>query len=311
MGVKMKKGLTLTLTLVVFLSITSICVGSWVEVVIDPGHGGPDASKFGNNGGGYNEGHGALGPNSQLTEQWVNLQVAFFLRDSITFFFGDTGYVIMTGYTEQRNPTYWQRVNTANYANGTSPAYEFISIHHNGLPLNAQGTEVWWSSTWVTDSSYWRAYDDSILALKINSRLINKWGYSDRCAYSRNDPNHKCTFCCNDCCYRPGGSLTCCVQESIRFVLRNTICEAALSEASNLNNVEEELLFLDTTMSHIKEEASAIFQGWSSYIQEAGIAIVKNSYEKGEGSDVIIEDWSATIDSCLNRHYYPSPYSAC
>ena len=49
-------------------------------VCIDPGHGGPGASKYSNGG----NGSCASGP-SGLSEQWVNLQVALALKDFIGF----------------------------------------------------------------------------------------------------------------------------------------------------------------------------------------------------------------------------------
>lgn len=48
------------------------------KIVIDPGHGGPGGGMYGSNG----DGRGSSGPTG-LTEEWVNLQVALRLRDSI------------------------------------------------------------------------------------------------------------------------------------------------------------------------------------------------------------------------------------
>ena len=47
-------------------------------ICIDPGHGGPNASKYGLNG----DGHGTCGPVLGLSEEWVNLQVGFKLREN-------------------------------------------------------------------------------------------------------------------------------------------------------------------------------------------------------------------------------------
>jgi hypothetical protein len=41
------------------------------DICIDPGHGGPTAQKFGNNG----DGQGTYGCCYDLSEQWVNMQV--------------------------------------------------------------------------------------------------------------------------------------------------------------------------------------------------------------------------------------------
>jgi N-acetylmuramoyl-L-alanine amidase len=58
------------LTLLLFqISVTY----GWDYVCIDPGHGGPGAQKFKNNGDGY----GTLGYRDSLSEQWINLQVAY------------------------------------------------------------------------------------------------------------------------------------------------------------------------------------------------------------------------------------------
>jgi len=307
---------TLLVTLIVFFIMTSICVSQKIiEVIIDPGHGGPNASKYGNNGGGYNEGRGSSGPDSLLTEQWVNLQVSFLLKDSIDTYCLDTGYVRMTRTIQTDDISLWQRANLANTANGDWPANAFISVHHNGLPLDVQGTEVWWSSIWTTDSSHgekWRDYDDSVLARKINSRLVYRFGYSDRCGYPREEnPSDSCTYCCNDYCHRDdAGFLWCPYRAKIVYVLRNTICPAALSEASNLYDHTEELLFLDTTKAHIKKESRATFEGWKSYYEKKGIAIVRNSYEGGGGEEVIIGDYSLT-EHCENSKYYHSPYIVC
>jgi hypothetical protein len=62
---------------------------------IDPGHGGPEASKYGPNG----DGHGNCGPVLGLSEQWVNLQVGLELKDLIIY--GTMFPVIMTRWTEQ------------------------------------------------------------------------------------------------------------------------------------------------------------------------------------------------------------------
>lgn len=48
-------------------------------ICIDPGHGGPTAEKFGSNG----DGAGTHGCCYFLSEQWVNRQVAYTLRDSL------------------------------------------------------------------------------------------------------------------------------------------------------------------------------------------------------------------------------------
>jgi hypothetical protein len=49
------------------------------NVCIDPGHGGPYAEKYWNNG----DGAGTHGCCYGLSEQWVNLHVAYALSDSL------------------------------------------------------------------------------------------------------------------------------------------------------------------------------------------------------------------------------------
>jgi N-acetylmuramoyl-L-alanine amidase len=49
------------------------------NVCIDPGHGGPTAEKYWDNG----DGRGTHGCCYGLSEQWVNLQVAYTRRDSL------------------------------------------------------------------------------------------------------------------------------------------------------------------------------------------------------------------------------------
>jgi N-acetylmuramoyl-L-alanine amidase len=63
----------------------------WHDVCIDPGHGGPEAQKYGNNG----DNAGAYGYQDSLSEQWINLQVAYNLRDSLYIWGNCPGLIVM------------------------------------------------------------------------------------------------------------------------------------------------------------------------------------------------------------------------
>ena len=145
------------------------------QVCLDPGHGGPEAQKYGNNG----DDAGAYGYEDSLSEQWVNLMVAFALRDSLYLWGSCPGHtvtgVIMTREDQTDIPygvpgLRW-RVTVANYANMGAPVNEFISIHHNGFPNPAdQGTESFWSNSATTDSGATRD-TTSKLARKVRMKV--------------------------------------------------------------------------------------------------------------------------------------------
>jgi len=82
---------------------------------------------------------------------------------------------------------------------------------------------------------------------------------------------------------------------------------SALSEASNLKDTTEELLFDDPYSGHADSEAAALYDGWYSHADNAGIAIVRNSYALGTGGQVIVtDDWP-----CSGGDTIPSPYTTC
>ncbi|MGB3093708.1 MAG: dockerin type I domain-containing protein, partial [Candidatus Zixiibacteriota bacterium] len=121
-------------------------------------------------------------------------------------------------------------------------------------------------------------------------RLLDAWGYKDRCV-TRCWPGSGSSFCCDD----------------DYFVLRNTVMPSALSEASNLKDTTEELLFDDPYSGHADSEAVALYDGWYSHADNAGIAIVRNSYALGGGGEVIItDDWPCTGGDTIS-----SPYITC
>jgi N-acetylmuramoyl-L-alanine amidase len=284
---------------VLLLSAQNLFASEFV-VCIDPGHGGPGADKYHNGG----DLHGNAGLCQGIAEQWVNFHVACFLRDSIEAWCVDHD-VVMTRQSEA-DPYYgygidewdnnlWKRAQIANYAKGPDierdHANEFISIHHNGLGANNQGIEVFWCSRTTTDTGYSRCggpppspCQDSMLAWKIQLSLTQTWspneGYNDRC----HKPN--CFYCC--------------ATVNQYAVLRRTVMVSALSEGSNLSNCAEESLFNDPNMVHIKEEASAILNGWDSYISRGGVNCISYVGQANWTGRAIIDGDTVT-----------TPYYAC
>jgi len=156
------------------LALAAVVFGWGDPVVIDPGHGGPGGAKFGSNG----DGRGSRGPAPEaLTEEWTNLRVAKFLRDSIIMQWAGSFDARLTREADTQRVLIDARIQKAKDWNAT----HFISIHHNGLDSNGQGTEVWWSSKEQDDSGHTR-YDaarDSIFAKKILLRLKAEWNYEN------------------------------------------------------------------------------------------------------------------------------------
>jgi hypothetical protein len=310
-GEMKKKWLILVITQIIFVAMSEkVLAPPYSVVCVDPGHGGPGAWKYGPNG----DDRGSHGPVYNLSEQWVNLQVGLELRDLITYSGGVGFPVIMTRWTEQAENldweegyryTMWQRVNRANYGTdgyGTLVT-QFISCHHNGY-YGIQGTEVWWSSQYMTDSSkarvrgYWRpAYQDSLLAMKSHLRLLDTWGYKDRCV-TRCGGGSGSSFCCDETRLPP---------DERKFVLFNTVMPSGLSEASNLRDTTEELLFDNPNSGHADSEAVALYDGWYSHADNKGIAVVRNSYALGNGGKVVISDFSF----CRDDDTVSSPYITC
>jgi|GEM_PF-5886752 len=225
------------------------------KVCIDPGHGGPDASKYGPNGDGF----GSHGPVYNLSEQWVNLEVAFKLADLLT----DQG--IPCEMTRMEETEYWSPTRRANFADSIRASH-FISIHHNGDGPTTQGTEVFWCDAAKDDQNENRN-TDSLLAKKILLRLLDSLGYSSRCYGGMGG---RCTEC-------------------VYTVLAKSQMASALSEASYLSKAAEEALFNDPNSGHIAAEAGAIFTAIKSHIDGAGIACIRTSYNGGTGQVVIVD----------------------
>jgi N-acetylmuramoyl-L-alanine amidase len=248
------------------------------RVCIDPGHGGPGASKYYCNGGGYNNYRGAFGPIDSLTEQWVNLQVGLKLEYWVDVFAWPLN-AIMTRYDDSTNMSLEMRADRANKRNGGAGVNEFISVHHNGLPLNHQGTETWWCTAAKTDSGWDRDTTD-LLAKKVRWRIRDMWHYCSRCEIDPDNCDPIVNMDCEDCIDKK--------------VLRLVKMASVLSEASNLNNAHEESLFNDPSFAHIDSEVVAMFQGWYSFFWRSGVVTITYAYEGGYSGQVII-DYEDTI----------------
>jgi N-acetylmuramoyl-L-alanine amidase len=249
------------------------------DVCIDPGHGGPYAQKFGNNG----DGAGTHGCCYNLSEQWVNLQVAYALEDSLYPFCNCPGQivfgVIMTreGWTDIAYGTdglRW-RVFVANYANMGGPVHEFLSIHHNGFPDSSdadQGTESWW---WNCDTTGSGATRDTTSKLARKVKMKVRYGFNAAA---------ECYECYDD---RP-------TLLTDKYVLRNSRPASVLSEASDIHlpsHWKEELLFMDsTTFWHATVEAGGIVRGWCSYKNNSGFVTIRNSAITGSDG-YLYTDW--------------------
>jgi len=253
----MKKLYIIFLTVMMFIYFApAVLLGQWVQVVVDPGHGGPGASKYGPNGDGAGT-DGPLPDGKKLSEEWVNLQVAFVLKDSIDNYCGMTGFAIMTRIAETEGVELPERAELANYANCdwdpvACACEEFISVHHNGLPLDSQGVETYWCNYDSVQIGPWK-YDRNqtdVLARKIYYKLRDKFIYPP---------------------YTPRGCKIACFD-----VLRLTTMASTLSEGTNMHNDSEAILFDDTNLVHVKDEAGAIFRGWRSYYENNGIVTVAN-----------------------------------
>jgi len=212
-------------------------VFQYVRVYIDPGHGGPGAEKYTYNGYGHNNNNGAVGPYYELTEQWINLQVAFQVKYLIEtdwnplHWFIIWEYVGMSRDIDTTDISLKERADSANAAEAT----HYISIHHNGFPVLAdQGTEVYWCNRESTGTPDYLPRDTTyLLAQKILFQLRDTWHYKDRCSL----------FCdpqvWGDCTVNNiRGCMTC------FDVLRYSTMASAYPEASDISyHSHEEYLF--------------------------------------------------------------------
>jgi N-acetylmuramoyl-L-alanine amidase len=271
-----------TLSVTVF---TSQSLG-WV-LVIDPGHGGPEASQFGPNG----DGRGTCGPlPDPMSEEWVNLQVGLRMK---SLAINDPQWAVtpmMTRETDTTRVRLQERIQKAKNFN----ADYFLSIHHNGdTSLARQGTEVFWSDsasvTWGPtsdpDSVFSRSTNsrDSVYAMKVLLRLIGAWGYTNRCDVNCGKPD--CMRGCDES-----------RRADHKWVLNHSHSPyCALSEASFITNYLEEWKFLnDWSTNHISQEAEALYVGTRSHWNKGGIAQLCNSYVGGPGDEIAIDGLTYT-----------------
>jgi N-acetylmuramoyl-L-alanine amidase len=253
------------------------------DICVDPGHGGPSARKYGNNG----DGAGSYGYEDSLSEQWINLQVAYALRDSL---YPPVMGVLLTRQdsSDIDPPPYglWWRVGVANYANMGTPVHEFISIHHNGFPNPAdQGTESFWTNSATTDSNATR---------DTTSKLSRKVRMKIRYAFNADAECYEC--------YKDRGTR---VQSF--FVLRNSRPASALPEASDITwHPEEEAAYDDPLGWHAQVEAGGIIRGWCSYKNNSGFVAIRNSAVTGGDGYLWTEEYYTGT-----RTEWASPYRTC
>ncbi len=261
---------------VVGLYSVSLCYDA---IILDPGHGGPGGGKYGSNG----DGAGAVGPND-LTEEWVNLQVA-----NRTKFLIEADWFFMTPIlTRSTDTTFRSLPDRVQFAK-TYDALYFLSVHHNGLGPTLQATSVWWSSDPQDDSGHYRSTEarDSTFAKKVLLRLRETWRYQNHCGTATDS---SAISNCDD--YTTGG-------DDSLYIVRNIYhCYVALSEASNIGTANEAALFADEGSGHIGEEGGALFHGMHSHYNNMGFARISNRYIGGPGQIVGVDgvEWSTPVE---------------
>ena len=247
-------------------------------IVVDPGHGGPGADMY-NNGGGYNQGRGAVGPVEGISEQWVNLDVAL---DLLNILGGSN--CILTRMSDTQNVSYQERIDFAD----DIFCDLFLSIHHNGLPLEMQATEIRWCSDDLNSAGLARDndYADSTFAKKTLYKLLDAFEYDNRCwIMSQPDPIGSG---CQDCDGDP-------------WILKNVNRQHVLSEASNINDTTEEYLYYSSSL-HAEREAAALDSAYLSWITGQGFGRIEYEY---------LDANPLTIDICtvqVNFYPYDVPY---
>ncbi len=254
-------------TLVYFCLLWVACgysAGSaaWIDMCIDPGHGGNDP--------------GCVTVIPSYYEKHINLSVDSVLRDYID----NIGYYSAV-YT-RISDTYVSFTDRAMVANRNN-AYTFISIHHNCVAdTTKQYIHSLYSSTATTphdpsipayDSLYsgLSRYNDSQLALKLLLRMWENW---------------------------PDKHIRMPADSAGRYtILERTYMESAISEASFISQPSEAYMFYNNTDHHIEQEADAIFDGYLSYRYKNGIALVDylsvDPYMSGLTLE--IDSWARTV----------------
>jgi hypothetical protein len=118
------------------------------------------------------------------------------------------------------------------------------------LALDSQGVETFWctlDSVWIGPYKYDRN-QTNVLARKLYWRLRDKFTYPP---YDARGYKPKCYD-----------------------VLTYTTMASSLSEGTNMHNEDEAILFDDPNLTHVKDEAGALFRGWRSYYENNGIVTV-------------------------------------
>lgn len=208
-----------------------------LPICVDAGHGGPGAAQWnGVNG----DGAGAHGP-AGLTEQWVNLRVSAFLMQYLA---ADPRFAgsFRTRVAEMQLVTLADRVLLA----AQGGAALFVSVHHNGLPAGTPNrTEAYYcrANPLCGSEAAW-----SRPARLLHDRVVGAFGYPGRGALEDSSGSGRFHF----------------------YVLRNSPCASALTEASNLNADphEEDLFGRDPGEAHARAEALALYRGileWAGY----------------------------------------------
>jgi N-acetylmuramoyl-L-alanine amidase len=235
-------------------------------ICLDPGHGGSAP--------------GVVGSLGLINEKVVNLNVAMAVKDSINWNWSGWFIVPMTRTTDS-TVTLESRATYANNYGGVGADY-FISIHHNSAatnPCNTQGTEVYHcrSDTVYHSGGVYRAVD-TLMGKKLYLRIVEQWDplgsrYEDR------GLKHSCGL----------------------IVLHLTEMISCLTEGSFLCDTAEERLFADPSGLHTKQEARAIFRGFISYCDGAGIAQISNRYLNGDSGYLEIDN--IPLESPMERNW--------
>jgi N-acetylmuramoyl-L-alanine amidase len=263
-------------------------------ICIDPGHGGPTAQRYNNNGDGY----GTLGcsyTGDSLSEQWVNLQVAYHLQDF--FWYGycpaysqQRVVLTRTGQTDVETPPrgWWQRIERSRHGNAGGPVNEFISIHHNGFTTMAgQGTESFWCDYQYTLDSGFVRDTSSALARKVRNKVLDSFNSDAECyqCYKDRETNLKYD----------------------NYVMNRVVSAHVLSEASDIHMHCDEAALFDYAYPnawHALVEADGIFEGWCSYKRNAGFVKVRNHSLTGD------DGWVHITSPGGNWAIFSSPYSS-
>ncbi|MEA2030510.1 MAG: PKD domain-containing protein [candidate division Zixibacteria bacterium] len=274
-------------TIICFM-IMMCCSSGYAQLYIDPGHGGPGADQYHNGG----DGSGAVGQNG-TAEQWVNLNVAMAIRDTLL----ERGCVenvdfMLSRLWDTTDINLQERIFQANNWGGWG-ASEFISVHHNGLtPSSTQGTEVVWCDRPTFDNGDPRptgAYQDT-LARKVRYKLLDKFGYQDRC-FVQSPSNPMYAPSCMNCS---------------KYIARQAAMANVISEASDISyHADEEELFTNPLSGHTEAEASAILQGWDSFYWGQGFGRLEYTY---------LDPRELTFDPCtvyVDYQPFEVPYERC